>query len=445
MRDSRGQASIDYVALLAVIAVILGLTAATVGAPWLAPRVTSGIRHGICVVSGALCTAREARGAGLAPCLIRRRSDAEHIGAMALIRLERGDELLVDRHSDGTATVSFVDGAKAGVEAGVGVTLPGVAGSVTAGVGVRFAAGQTFEFEDWSKAQQFLARFAAGESLSGEARRALRALCWRCPEWLEGRGQTLPEPTARYVEGGSFDAFVAELGAQAPAQGRHGPSAVGLDLRGGRAVMLGRRTAGRRVTWYLRLEADVLSKLGAVMSSLEGGRRAEGVLEVSMEDGRAVQARVLGSAALTGRAEFAGRALNVGEVADRLRDATAARPAGEDADLAVEAAVSLDLRDPANLRAVEGLLHPGSSPLGWLERLRAVARRLDVAGAVDLNVLRLARATTDHTLEGGQLVRVGGGYGRVEETRDLVAAWGLRAGSPWRRREDCEAAARAAA
>ncbi|MBA2515518.1 MAG: hypothetical protein H0V26_14520, partial [Solirubrobacterales bacterium] len=113
VHDSRGQASIDYVGILAVVALILGAAAAAVGAPWLAPRVASGIRHGICVVSGALCTAREAREAGLAPCPIKRRSDSEHVGVVALIRLQRGDALVVERRSDGRATVSFVDGAKA--------------------------------------------------------------------------------------------------------------------------------------------------------------------------------------------------------------------------------------------------------------------------------------------------------------------------------------------
>jgi len=447
VHDSRGQASIDYVGILAVVALILGAAATAVGAPWLAPRVASGIRHGICVVSGALCTPREAREAGLAPCPIRRRSDSEHVGVVALIRLQRGDALVVERRSDGRATVSFVDGAKAGVEAGVGVTLPGVAGSVNAGVGVRFAAGRTFEFGSWSKAQRFLARFAGEETLTGEARRALRRLCWRCPEWLEGGGRALPEPTARYIEGGSFDSFVAELGAVIPATGRRGPIRVGLDARGSRALVLGRRTAGPRVTWYLRLEADVLATLGVVMGSLEAGRRTEGVLEVIFEGGEPVEARVKGSAAITGKAEFAGQGVDLGEVADRLRAATV--PATDDAEakegLAVEATVSLDLREEANLRAVEGLMHPGGSPLEWLERLRAVARRVDVAGAVDLSVLRFERKAADRTLEGGQLVRVGGGYGRVEETRDLVAAWSLRAGGPWRRREDCEAAAQAAA
>lgn len=447
--DSRGQASLDYLGILVVVAVLLGSVVSAVGAPWLAPRVASGIRQGICVVSGALCTPREAREAGLATCPVHRRSDAERLGAVAVFRLGRADSLVVERRSDGSASVSFVDGGEIGVEAGMGVSLPGLAGSASAGAGVRFAAGKTFEFDDWAASQRFLARFAGEETLGGEARRALRGLCWKCPEWLEGRGRTMPEPVAQYYEGGSYDRFAAEIGGAVPLQGGRRSTEVGLDVGGERGVMLGRRTSGREVTWYVRLQADVVSAFGAVIGSLQGGRHAEGVLEVTTEGGSPVRARVRASAAVTGAAEIAGSQLDVGAIADQLREATAGRPADADANAhggaAVEAAVSLDLRDRANLRAVEGLLHPGSSPLVWLERVRAVARRLDVAGAVDLRVMRLARASADRTREIGTVVRFGGGYARVTETRDLLAAWSLRPGERLRRREDCEAAAQVAA
>lgn len=442
LSDPDGQASLDYVAILTVVAVVLGSVIATVGAPWLAPRMASGIRHGICVVSGALCTPREAVEAGLAPCPIQRRSISERLRVVAIVRLERGDALVVERRSDGTASVSFVDEAALAVEAGAGVTLPGASGSVSAGAGVRFTAGSTYEFDDHRQAVRFVARFAREEELTGEGRRALRRLCWRCPEWLSGRRRALPEPAARYLEGGSFADFAAQLGAGAPAGGR-GRFAVGLDARGGRAVVLGRRTSGPRVTWYLRLQADVVTELGAVMGSLGSDRAAGGVLELTTEGGEPVRARVVASSAMTGHGEVAGLRVDLADLSDRLRDVTA--PEADDTGLAVEASVSLDLRDPANRRAVVGLLHPAGSPLGWLERLRAVARRLDLEGAVDLTVSRVARTATDHGLEGGQLVRFGGGYGRVEQAHDLVAAWSLPPGGHLRRREDCEAAAAEAA
>jgi len=436
MRSPSGQASVDYVALLALAAVVLGLAASAVGAPWLAPRLAEAIRHGICVVSGAWCTPAQARAAGLEPCPIHRRSNAERLGAVAVIRLERGDALLIERRSDHTASVSFVDGGAVGAEVGIGVRLPGASGTAEAAAGVRFNAGQTHEFGSWPDAQRFLARFAGEETMTGEGRRALRTLCWRCPEWLEGRGRDLPEPAARFTEGGAYAEVGAALGFDRGAE---------VDASLSAATVIGTRRAGRRVTRYLRLEAGMLAGLGLALGSLATARDQEGVLELTTVDGEPVEARVRGSAGIAAEADLQGQSLDVADVADRLRGATGrAREAGDSGGLAVEASVALDLRDPANRRALEGALRPGISPLARAERVRALGRRLDVAGAVDLGVFRTGRSSSGKELEAGALWKVGAGYARVEQVRDLIAAWSLRAGGPLRRREDCEAAAQAA-
>ncbi|MDP9384667.1 MAG: hypothetical protein M3P50_05450 [Actinomycetota bacterium] len=106
--------------------------------------------------------------------------------------------------------------------------------------------------------------------------------------------------------------------------------------------------------------------------------------------------------------------------------------------------MSLDLRDPANRRAVEGLLHPGLSPLGWIDRARALGRRLDRAGAVDLDVFRTTRTSRLQEHGAGAALRFGARYGRVRQVRDLIAAWSGTGGGghSLRRREDCEEAAR---
>ena len=116
--STRGQASLDYVAVLALVAVVLAGAAGTVGAPWLARSLAGAIRHGICVVSGSYCSVREAADAGLAACPVHRRSEAERSGVTAIVHLGRDDVLLVERRSDGTASVAFVDGWRAGAEIG---------------------------------------------------------------------------------------------------------------------------------------------------------------------------------------------------------------------------------------------------------------------------------------------------------------------------------------
>ena len=428
-----GQASIDYVALLGLAAVVFALAAGGAGAPWLAPRMAEAIRQGICVVSGAWCTAGETKAAGLDPCPIHRRSEAERASATAVVRLERGDALLVERHSDGTASVSFVDGGAVGAEVGIGVRLPGTGGAASAGAGVRFNAGQTHEFATWDGARRFLARFAGQETMTGEGRRALRAICRRCPEWLAGRrGGELPEPAARFTEGGAYAEVAAALGL----------AGGDLEAEGHAGALIGRRTAGRRVTHYLRLEGGLLAELGLVLGSLRGAHDSQGVLEITTQDGEPVQARVRGSAGIAAEAELEGLSLDIADVAGRLRGATARAAEGGDlGGLAVEAAIALDLRDPQNRSALAGLLGATPSPLLRAARLRALARRLDAAGAVDLAVFRTSRRSSGRELEAGATWKVGARYARVEQVRHLIAAWSLRAGEPLRRREDCEAAA----
>lgn len=441
MRSSHGQASVDYVAVLALVAVVLGAVAATVGAPWLAPKVAETIRRGICVVSGALCTPEDAERAGLEPCPIHRRSNAERAGAtIAVIRLERGDELVIERLSNDQARVSFIDGGRAGGEVGLGARLPDAAASVTAGLGVTFQKGRRYDFGSWDEARAFVERFARTETLTGEIREALRDLCRRCPAAIRGEKIRPPKPTATFLEGGAYAELRGEFGADVPISSTLVPAKVEGMLSG--AAILGRRREGPRTTTYLKLAAGTVGELGGVIAAVSGDGAAEGVLEVSSEGGRVVEARVRASGAYAWEGTLDGTSLDLADVADRLADrADRPREPGDLGGLAIEGSVALDLTDPVNARAVEGLLTPEVSPQGWIERVRALGRRLEVAGQVDLDVYRTAEETAGHELGVSAGLRAQAGYTRTEQIRDLVAAWSLAAGGQLRRRGDCEEAA----
>ena len=181
--STSGQASADYVALLAVVALVLGAAAATLTSrPALASAVSGAVRHGICLVAGGVCTAREARALGLAPCLVHARGERERLAAKALVvRLERGDALLVERRSDGSAAVSFLDGWRGGATAGIGLKLPwGSPGSISGSAGAQFTAGRTWEFRSAADAAHFVRRWKGRESLRGEAKGLARSLCRVC-------------------------------------------------------------------------------------------------------------------------------------------------------------------------------------------------------------------------------------------------------------------------
>nr|MBA2643844.1 hypothetical protein [Solirubrobacterales bacterium] len=133
LRSARGQASSDYVGLLALVGVVVATSVAVVKPPPIPGSITAAFRHAICLAGGGICTAREAREAGLSACVVHVRSDADQVGAVvAVVRLRRGDAAIFERRSDGSAVVSFLDSNSIGAQAGVGISLGAMGGTGTA-------------------------------------------------------------------------------------------------------------------------------------------------------------------------------------------------------------------------------------------------------------------------------------------------------------------------
>jgi len=416
-----------------VVGVVVAGAGAVGSPPALAARLAAALRHGICRVAGGVCTSGEARAAGLAPCLVQARTDRERLGGRLLVvRLGRGDALLVERRSDGSASVSFTDGATAGGVVGVGLQLPaGLRAGIHGGAGLQFTAGRTWEFTSFAAAARFVRRWAPRESLGGEARGLLRRACPFC----HGRGApAMPPPDARYVEGGAYGEFAAAL--------RAGPAAGGLgaDEEGAAGAVVGRRVGrGGRVTWYDRIDAETAGRLGAVLGALEARQASEAALEVNTVGGRPRELRLRAAARLHGNLELSPPVAVLGDLAAQLRGAAGGDPDGG-RGRRVEVELSLDLTDARNRRALAGVvdvLRLRVPPSDWGTRLRALATRLDADAAVDVRVLRVALDEGDLGAESALGLGVGGSYRRTREVRDLLRAWSLPAGGELREREDC--------
>src|SRR5215210_6478040 len=369
-RPIAGQASAEYVALLAVVGAVMAGAAAVGSPPALAARLAEAVRHGICRVAGGVCTAREARAAGLSPCPVRARLDRERLGARVLVvRVGRSDALVVERRSDGSASVSFADGESAGAGFSVGLRLPaGPQVGIRGGGGLQFTTGRSWEFPDFAAAARFVRRWAPRESLGGEALGALRHVCPFCHG---RRPPAMPAPDASYVEGGAYGEFAAALSGAGPRG-----AGVGADEEGEVSAVAGRRLArGGRVTWYDRLDAEAAGRLGAVLGAVESRSAGQAALEVTT---------------VHGHPDLSGPAGVLGDLSARLRHAPVTGPGGSGRRL--EAEVSLDLTDPRNRRALAGVvdvLRFRVRPSDWGARLRALGARLDAAGAVDLRLLRV--------------------------------------------------------
>ena len=431
-RPIAGQASAEYVALLAVVGAVVAGAAVMGSPPALALKVAAALRHGICRVAGGVCTSGEARAAGLSPCLVRARTDRQRLGGRVLVvRLGRGDALLVERRSDGSAAVSFTDGAGAGGSVGVGLQLPsGPRVGIRGGGGLQFNSGRTWEFASFAAAARFVRRWAPRESLGGETLGLLRRACLICHR---RRSAPMPKPDATFHEGGPYGEFAAALRLGIRNAG------AGAEAEGEAGLIMGRRVArGGRVTWYDRVDVETAGRLGAVLGAVHARHASEASLEVTSVHGRPVELRVRAAARWHGDVDLPAGADSLRDVTAALRGAPAPPPGGF--GRRVEAEVALDLTDPANHRALAGaaeVLALRVRPSDWDDRLRALAARLDADGAVDVRLLRVGLEERDVGAEAALGISVGGGYRRTQEVRDLVRAWSLRAGSGLREREDC--------
>ena len=202
--------------------------------------------------------------------------------------------MAIERRSDGTASVSFMDGEKAGVTGSVGLRLSPlrVKAAISGTAGAQFTAGRTWDFPTAAAAEAFVRRYASGQSLGGEAR-AARARAVLPVPGLAARpraaGAAAARPRAR-----SRAALFAEASAALGVQGKAGyplqPRPV--DRRRPRAA-----DRGRADDVVLRRGQVAAPHLGPILSPLAGARSTSSVLEVTFDHGRPVTLAVRAAAA----------------------------------------------------------------------------------------------------------------------------------------------------
>ncbi len=117
LRDQRGQATIDYVALIALLAILVTVTASLAGfAPGIVNATLGQFRRALCVVRGGDCPA-----VALAPCIVASKRDAHHVAiSIALLRVDEDHVVLRERMSDGTVRLTVSEDDAAGITAGLG-------------------------------------------------------------------------------------------------------------------------------------------------------------------------------------------------------------------------------------------------------------------------------------------------------------------------------------
>ncbi len=237
MRSERGQATVDYVAIVAVLAIVFGaaLASAAVGAPGIVNAVAGQFRHALCLVGGGRCPEWRSK-----PCSVATTRDASHVAVtVVLLRFDRDTYVLRERMSDGTVRLTVAKTRGLGLESGFGggarITIRGRAiGAVDeARVAAQLVGttGKTYVAQDERQADALM--------------RAIRA------------GVAPSEPREEFKQGG-----VRALGNVGI-----GSSAAGLALEGLAGTMIG----------YRRDRSS-----GNVTLTLDAGRNGWGALSVGL-------------------------------------------------------------------------------------------------------------------------------------------------------------------
>lgn len=114
-----GQANIEYIGAIALVALVFVLAAPAVGAPSIAGAVVREFKHALCIVGGDICTPADAARVGVAPCPLGSRTTGYDVSGSFLI-VELGGKwlLAVTLLSDGTVSVVRTASVSGGLSAG---------------------------------------------------------------------------------------------------------------------------------------------------------------------------------------------------------------------------------------------------------------------------------------------------------------------------------------
>jgi Flp pilus assembly pilin Flp len=419
-----GQATLEYAALLALVAVVLGGVGTAAAVTGLGGTLLEAFRRALCVVTGQEC----ARGRPY-PCVLAsdgRREDASV--SVLFVRLGAGGGLVRELRSDGSVAVTVVDELHGGAEAGVGAS-GGLAtgersfalgGALRAAALARAGRGRTWLLPEPREADALIA------ALGDRPERVVTGLPRRLARRLTGRGgREVPPPDESFGEGGP-EAVV-------DARGGTGVSAFARAVGG---LALGRRTERRagRTTYYLDLARDLRGGAESLLGDGSGSAGGHVTAAVTLDPGgRPVRFSLLGAGAVSGRLALPSALRSLwGEPASAGPRAPGRR---------YELEATLDLEDRESARAVGALLgslrRDARGGAAGRAAARALWERLERHGRLDARVYRTASSTTGG---GGGVAlgpRIGGDLVWGTERSRLTAAFTRAPDGAWERRLDC--------
>lgn len=424
-RDAGGQATSEYVALVALVAVVLalaaGLTAGGVGG-----QVLAGLQRGICRIAGTACASPSPPDDDLAPCPVERTAISESLaGAFELVRLGGGGTLTAVRGSDGRVTVTLASATTAGGEVGVEVEL-GLGNrhggaAATAQLEMTGASSRSWTLPNAPAARAFVERYGSKATVAGKAVDLVRSGCSILCDAIGWRPHAeLPPPDETSLGRGAAATLTASLG---PAS---------LSAADGSLLGAQFRRDGSS-TWFVEVETSLGADLGLGAGTAGAGSQRKTVVAYTLDARRRpTELQLHAVATIDGTADV------------RLGRGRMTAKVGAGGARVTELEATLDLRDARNRAAAAALAAALRDPFA-VERLRrsaaAVRERIARTGVVDRRTYALASSTFGLGAEltlGGQL---GGGFERTHAGMRLLSAETRLPGLPFLPRDDCRPSA----
>jgi hypothetical protein len=421
MRRQAGQASIEYVAVVALVAAVLAaVIPLTAAGPPIASAVMDGLRKGLCLVTGGGCSL-EAE-----PCVVATGTIDERAGVdLVLVRVGRHSGILREERSDGSIAVTEIEDLEGGPRVGIGAHGHVQLGSIGIGIGgelnaallAQLGGGRTFIVHSREAADRLVDRLVHGSPAT-----MLADLPVRVVRGALGIGENgIPEPDEVYLEGGIQGFAEAGVGALLTSPYLIAAAAHTVGIR------VDRRTGQR--TLYLRIADRAVAPLMTLLGGLGAG--AEGTLVAGLtldRQGHAVEFSVSGARRLAGggTAPLTTLIPSLGPLAmkgDRFEiDARLALDNAENAALVRRFLLSFSMAGgPAELVDAGGAL---------VDRIRSDAR-------LDAHVYDVGSSIIGIDGSVALGARVGGDFSYERSSGRLVQAAGRPPEGWWEQRRDC--------
>lgn len=399
MRAEQGQATVEHVAIVALVALALGAASALAGGAGgpLAASVVAQLRQALCVVGGGPCA-----GPRREPCVTRSQRDARRAGGtVAFVRLGRDRSVLREELSDGSVRLTVVQRMSAGVEVGAGSRLRVTVRGRVRGFGTSARAG----------AEGVLGYgrvYVAADA--DEARRIM--------DVLEGaaRGE-LPAASETLVTGGGRVLAKVDLGS--PLLGAE------LDAEGDLVLAARRSHVTGETTLSLGIERAGSALLNVALGGPLGVQEHDVTAELTLDRrGRPLELKLTATGLLGG---------GVAPPPALLRPLTLLMREDRGGARRWELAARLDLTDARVAAAWRRFRRAPASSAA----IRDLGERLRAGAVLDMRAYRLDTRASEFEGAIGAGLRLGARFATSSERARLLAAATRTVGGLWEPRPDC--------